>query len=113
MALKNKFEIRTYKQLRKSKIPFSYETEKIPYVIASHYIPDFILRTPLGIVYIECKGYLRPEDKRKLVAVKKQNPSKDIRLLFYSENKKQIKWAERIGFRWAIDKVPTDWIKGL
>jgi predicted nuclease of restriction endonuclease-like RecB superfamily len=112
-VLRNKFEKRIHRQLKRAKAVFTYETEKIPYVIASHYIPDFIVQTALGKIYVECKGYLRPEDKRKLIAVKKQHPAKDIRLLFYAENKKQIKWAERIGFRWAIEKIPLEWMKGL
>src|SRR5271166_716711 len=100
--MRNKFEKRIHRQLKRAKTVFTYETEKIPFVIASHYIPDFILQTPLGKIYVECKGYLRPEDKRKLIAVKRQYPNKDIRLLFYAENKKQIKWAERVGCRYAI-----------
>jgi predicted nuclease of restriction endonuclease-like RecB superfamily len=94
-------------------VNYTYESEKIPYVIASHYIPDFILSTPFGSVYIECKGYLRPEDKRKLCAVKRQHPEMDIRILFYSLNKKYIKWAEKTGFRWAVGRIPKEWIDGF
>lgn len=111
--VRNKFEERIQKQLRRAKIEFKYEPIKIPYILARHYTPDFVLHTPLGKVYVECKGYLRPEHKAKMVAVKRQNPNLDIRILFYSENKKWIKWAERNGFKYAIDKIPTDWIKGL
>jgi predicted nuclease of restriction endonuclease-like RecB superfamily len=113
MALKNKFEQKINRQLKRAKSVYTYETEKIPFVIASHYIPDFIVQTELGRVYIECKGYLRPEDKRKLIAVKRQHPAKDIRLLFYSFNPKQVKWAERNGFRFAFEKIPSEWLKGL
>lgn len=96
-----------------NKIKFEYETERIPFIIASHYIPDFILHTPTGKVYVECKGYLRPEDKRKLCNVKKQHPAKDIRILFYSLNKKYIKWAEKNGFRYAVETIPVEWLQGL
>lgn len=111
--LKNKFEKLLYLQLKRSKISFKYESEKIPYVLASHYIPDFPVFTPLGKIYIEGKGYLRPEDKRKLIAVKRQHPEMDIRIVFYSYNVKYIKWAERNGFRYAIGKIPKDWLNGL
>lgn len=113
LKLRNKFEDKTYKQLRRAKILFEYEKEKIPYVLARHYIPDFILTTPTGKVYLECKGYLRPEHKAKMVAVKRQHPNLDIRILFYASNKKNIKWAEKNGIRYAIDKVPKDWLIGL
>jgi len=113
VKLRNKFERKVYNALRRQKAKFSYEGEKIPYVIASHYIPDFICVTPLGRVFVETKGYLRPEDKRKLAAVKRQHPEIDLRIVFYSENKKYIKWAEKNGFRYAIGKVPNEWLNGL
>lgn len=111
--LKNKFEARTYQQLKSAKISFKYESERIPYILARHYIPDFVLLTPTGKVYIECKGYLRPEHKAKMCAVKKLHPELDIRILFYSYNKKYIKWAEKNGFRYAIDVIPQEWLEGF
>lgn len=110
---RNNFEKRIHAQLKKSKVLFSYESERIPYLLSGHYIPDFILSTPNGKVYIETKGYLRPEHKRKMVAVKKLNPSLDIRILFYSKREKDIKWAERQGFQWAVDTIPSQWLSGL
>lgn len=110
---RNKFELRVEKQLKKSKCKFTYETKKIPYVLAGHYIPDYIIETPTGLVFVECKGYFRPEHKRKMAAVKKQHPELDIRLLFYSKKLKDIKWAEKNGFRYAFETIPDDWIKGL
>lgn len=111
--MKNKFETKTYKQLQKAKVVFKYESERIPYILARHYIPDFVIVTPTGKVYIECKGYLRPEHKAKMVAVKKLHPELDIRILFYSHNKKYTKWAERAGFRYAIDVIPQEWLDGF
>lgn len=110
---RNKFEQKIFKQLRRSKVPFDYEGCKIPYVLSGHYIPDFCIKTKTGMVYVETKGYLRPEHKRKMCAVKKQHPEKDIRILFYSHKVKDIKWAEKNGFRYAIDTIPKDWINGF
>lgn len=110
---RNKFENKIEKQLKKAKVKFSYETEKIPYFFSGHYLPDFILETPTGKVYIETKGHFRPEAKRKMVSVKKLNPQLDIRIIFYSKKIKDIKWAEKNGFRWAIDTIPEDWLKGF
>ena len=92
---------------------YAYESEKIPYVLARHYIPDFVIQTETGKIYIECKGYLRAEHKAKMAAVKKIHPEKDIRILFYSRNKAYIKWADKHGFRWAIGIIPQDWLNGL
>jgi hypothetical protein len=89
---------------------FRYENERIPYVLARHYIPDFCLTTKSGKIYIECKGYLRPEHKAKMVAVKKQHPERDFRIVFYSRKLRDIKWAERNGFRYAIERIPKEWL---
>lgn len=110
---RNRFELKTEKQLQKANILYEYEAERIPYLLARHYIPDFILYTPLGKVYVECKGYLRPEHKSKMVAVKKLNPKLDIRILFYADTKKNTRWADKAGFRWAIGEIPDEWLEGL
>lgn len=110
MKLRNKFETTIYKQLRSAKAKFKYESEKIPYVFAGHYIPDFVIETKSGKIYLETKGYLRPEHKRKMVAVKKLNPQLDIRIVFYREEKKNIRWAEKNGFKYAINTIPKDWL---
>lgn len=108
--LKNKFEQKINRQLKRSHLEYRYETEKIPYILARHYVPDFVVQTPQGKLYIECKGYLRPEDKAKLVAVRKFHPEKDLRIIFYSHNRRYIKWAEKVGIPWAIGKIPREWI---
>ncbi len=110
---RNKFEESIRKQIRKTKIVYKYEGESIPYIIAHHYIPDFILYTPLGKIYVECKGYLRPEDRRKMVAVKRLNPRLDIRILFQKLTKQNEQWAIRNGFRYAEGIIPDEWFSGL
>lgn len=110
---KNKFEERIFKLLKRKKVSFKYESEKIPYVLAGHYIPDFVVEGRNGRIYIETKGYLRPEHKRKMVAVKRQHPELDIRILFYSNKTKDIKWASKNGFIWAVDTIPEEWYDGL
>lgn len=107
---RNKFEKKIETQLTKAKVPFKYESEKIPYLFAGHYIPDFVITTKLGKIYVETKGYLRPEHKRKMVAVKKTNPHLDIRILFYAHKVKDIKWADKNGFVWAVDTIPEEWL---
>jgi predicted nuclease of restriction endonuclease-like RecB superfamily len=109
--MRNKFEQKIDRQLKKSKVEYDYESEHIPYVLEGYYIPDFIIHTRSGIIYLETKGYLRPEHKRKMSAVKRQHPDKDIRIVFYSFNKKYIKWADKNGFPWSIGDIPQDWLK--
>jgi len=111
--LRNRFETKIDKQIKRSKLIYAYEGERWPYVLACHYIPDFDIITPNGHLYIETKGYLRPEDKRKLAAVKRQHPDKDIRIVFYSRNKSYIRWAERNGYRFSIGSIPKEWLIGL
>ena len=109
--MKNKFEAKLFNQLKRAKVSFKYESERIPYILARHYIPDFVLLVQGKKIYIEAKGYLRPEHKSKMVAVKKLHPAMDIRFIFYSENKKYIKWAEKHGFPWAIERIPNEWLR--
>lgn len=111
--LRNKFEKRTYDQLKRAKIPFKYESERIPYILARHYIPDFILQTKLGKVYVECKGYLRAEHKAKMAAVRRQHPELDIRILFYRGSASNIRWAQKNQIRFAVGTIPEEWMEGL
>ena len=109
--MKNKFEDKLFRQLKKAKVNFKYESERIPYILARHYIPDFVVLVSGQKIYIEAKGYLRPEHKSKMVAVKKLHPAMDIRFVFYSENKKNIRWAEKHNFPWAIGDIPKEWLQ--
>lgn len=111
--MRNEFEKKLARQIRRAKLKVKYEAEKVPYVIAGHYIPDFIIDTPLGKIYVEAKGYFRPEAKRKLVAVKRQHPAMDIRIVFYADKPAYVRWAIRYGFRYAIGSIPSEWMKGL
>ena len=97
------------------KIDYDYEPCKVPYVIEANYIPDF----QVGDVYLETKGFFKPTDRRKMVAVKKSNPDLDIRLVFqapYNKISKKskttyAKWAEKNGFPWcAYYAIPREWI---
>lgn len=123
---KNKFEIVTGEFLTKKKVKFEYETEKLEYTITANYIPDFIVTTKSGKkIYIETKGNGRSWDgaaRRKLVAVKKQHPELDIRLVFWSDGKfgasrkdgtrqTQSSWAGKNGFKWAIREIPNAWLQ--
>lgn len=107
---RNQFEKRLHTQLKRAKIAFRYEPDKIPYVLSGHYIPDFVINRGKDLLYIEAKGHFRPEAKRKMVAVKKCHPAMDIRIVFYSFKAKDVRWAEKNGFPYSIGKIPEEWL---
>lgn len=87
----------------------------LSYVIPTKYIPD--MRLPNGVL-IEVKGWLRPRDRAKMLRVKKENPSADIRFVFQRANAKIGKagnslmywqWAERHQFPWSEGSIPESW----
>jgi predicted nuclease of restriction endonuclease-like RecB superfamily len=107
---RNNFEKKLHTQLKRTKVSFKYEPEKIAYVLSGHYIPDFVLQINGNTIYVEAKGHFRPEAKRKMVAVKKCHPTMDIRIVFYSFKAKDIRWAEKNGFPYSIGKIPEEWL---
>lgn len=122
---RNKFEERTGRYLSDRGVEFDYESERIPYTVSGTYLPDFVIRTRMGkTIYVETKGNGRSFDgpaRRKLRAVKEQNPELDIRVVFYSDGKcgpkrkdgsrlRQSEWADKNGFKWAIREIPQEWL---
>lgn len=101
---------------RLSDCEVKYESESIPYTVQRKYIPDFVVTTNNGRrVYIEVKGYLRREDEEKLLAVKRQNPDIDLRIVFAKDNKlvgrksRYSDWANKHGFKYSIGEVKGEW----
>jgi predicted nuclease of restriction endonuclease-like RecB superfamily len=120
--IRNSFERDLYKQLRarqRKDYEISYESERLHYAVPQEYVPDFVVSFPSGRkIYIEGKGYFRPEDRRKLVAVRNSNPEIDLRIVFQRDQKlsKHHKmtygqWADREGFPWAVGSIPKEWLK--
>jgi hypothetical protein len=125
--MRNIFEQEVAKQLKKRKKVFEYEKEKLDYTLERHYIPDFIVSLPASktsrdqitpdrksrTLYIECKGYLRIEDKSKLKAVLRCHPGIDLRILFDSDRnlKRNQKWCEKNNIPCAAINIPTEWFK--
>lgn len=97
-----------------------YETEKLNYVLEKNYWPDITITLTDGRkIYVECKGWFRPEDRTKMLAVKVANPETDIRFVFPRDNKLNkntettySQWCERHGFPYHIGtEVPKAWLK--
>lgn len=108
--------------LKRKKISFEYEPFKLDYTIKASYLPDFKFNTKSGGYFlVEAKGYFSATDRRKLKAVKKDNPTLDIRLLFQRDNyltkaktTTYSQWATKNGFKWAIGpELPIKWLKEI
>ncbi len=97
-------------------ISYEYEAEKLSYVIEHRYTPDFKLP---NYKYLEVKGYWDAEDRRKILAVKKDNPDIDLRMVFQAPyntiSKKSkttyAKWCEKHDIPWtSYHDIPLDWL---
>ena len=106
-------------QLKAQGIDGEYEQHEVSYTVpATHhtYKPDFKL--PNGI-YIESKGWFLPEDRKKHLLIREQNPEMDLRFVLQSPNGKIYKgskttyaqWCEKNGFKWAKKEIPQEWIE--
>jgi hypothetical protein len=106
-------------------LPYEYETEKLTYVVpeSKHvYTPDLLFKKKDGgTMYIELKGRLDAETRKKMVNVKLSNPTLDIRFMFQNPNVKINKtsrtsyadWAEKNGFPWCGPTLKTCWISEI
>ena len=97
-------------------IHYDYEPDKFKYVLESRYIPDF----KVGDIYLETKGFFKPSDRRKMLAVKKCNPDLDVRLVFQAPHNKISKrskttyamCADKHGFLWCpYYAIPISWLR--
>ena len=97
-------------------VTYEYESTRVPYTIQHHYSPDFILPNH---VLLETKGYWDAKDRRKILAVKKDNPYLDLRMVFQSPYNKinknskttYAKWCEKHDIKWtSYHDIPLDWL---
>lgn len=97
-----------------------YEAEKLKYTLEKTYLPDFLIEFTDGRkLYIECKGWFRPEDRTKMAAVKRANPTLDIRFVFPRNNKLNkntettyTEWCAKHGFPSCVGtSIPKGWLQ--
>ena len=111
-------EEQTAKDLKKRKVPFSYEERKIKWLDSKvrTYTPDFEL--PNGVI-VETKGRFVAADRRKHLEIKKQFGDKyDIRFVFTNSRAKLYKgakssyadWCDKHGFLYADKTIPEEWL---
>jgi len=109
-------------------IPWMYESEKLEWSPpVKYYTPDFVLpKKDGGKMFIERKGWLRPEDKVKMQAIRAQYPDLDIRFIFDKSDKPLAamprkdgsrmthgEWAFKHGYPFAETFLPKSWINEL
>jgi hypothetical protein len=103
--------------LRKNKVDFTYEEDKIKYITKPRtYTPDFVLGN--GVI-IETKGRFMPSDRTKHLLIKEQHPELDIRFVFSNSKTRLSKrskttygqWCDKHGFQYADKIIPLDWTK--
>ena len=97
-------------------VSYEYEPEKLSYTIEHNYTPDFVLP---NYIYLETKGYWDPADRRKVLAVKRDNPDVELRMVFQSPfntiSKKSkttyAQWCEKHDIPWtSFHNIPLDWL---
>ena len=97
-------------------VSYEYEPEKLSYTIEHNYTPDFVLP---NYIYLETKGYWDPADRRKVLAVKRDNPDVDLRMVFQSPfntiSKKSkttyAQWCEKHDIPWtSFHNIPLEWL---
>ena len=108
-------------QIRERGLQVQYETEKIMYSIhtSSHtYTPDFKIPTQRGFFYVESKGRMTLEDRKKHILIKTQFPEIDLRFVFSNSKQKLYKgsptsyadWCVKHQFQYADKAIPEEWL---
>jgi hypothetical protein len=113
---RSKFEAKVAENMGFQGVLFEYEGDTFEYTITKKYKCDFKL--PNGI-FVECKGFFKPEDRTKHLSVRETNPELDIRFLFQSNGKlnkasnmRYSDWCDRHGFKFAVGtEVPEEWLR--
>ena len=112
-------EVKVGVQLTASGLPWTYESERIPYIAKPKtYTPDFVVIINGKKVYIETKGRFLASDRSKHLLLKKQHPDMDLRFVFTNPNQKLNKgskttyaeWCIKHGFSFAKGLIPESWL---
>ena len=108
---RSKFEQNFYKNLPKGAV--TYEQDILPYTVpeSQHkYTPDFHI--PGTNIYLELKGRLTIQDRKKMLLVISQHPDKRIIMVFQDAKRPIVKgskttyalWAEKNGVEWMTPR---------
>lgn len=104
---RSKFESKVSTAFRKSRLEFQYEPKRFKFTqpaIERTYTPDYWL--PEVGTYVESKGKLTPEERKKLLWWRESNPNVPLVILFMrgrnpirkGSKTSYLDWAEANGF---------------
>jgi len=103
-------EVRLAAWLTENGLDYEYESEKWEYQHElQHYTPDF----KVGDVYLEYKGKMTDETRKKLLSIKRCNPDKDLRIVFERPQNKLRKGAKMLYSQWATSTLEIPWADQL
>ena len=134
--MRSKYETRVGQYLKDRNIQYAYECTSYEYdeplrknrarcaecgsthlLRTGWYTPDFFLGGG-GNIIIETKGRFTAADRRKMVAVKRDHPDLDIRLLFMRNNKltkrshtTYTEWCDQHDYISAVGMPPDTWLE--
>lgn len=100
-------------------VPFTYEQDKVKYLVERTYTPDFKILTKSGkTIFVETKGWWQSGDRTKHKLIREQHPELDIRFVFQNSSNKLNKsskttyaeWCDNSKFKWADGIVPKHWL---
>jgi hypothetical protein len=99
-------------------LDWDYEPEKWEYTYGiQKYTPDFRIRLPNRELWIEGKGKMTASTRKKMLAIKRCNPERDLRVI-YERAKNNImrgskttyaKWSDNHDFIWSDKTIPEEW----
>ena len=116
MAFRSRLEQVVDELLTKLGVEHEYEGCKLGYSLPCQYTPDFKLSNG---IFLETKGYFSPEDRRKTLAVLRDNPGIDLRMVFSNPNNRLSKtskttygtWCRKHGILYcASHSIPIQWL---
>lgn len=116
MAYRSGLEERVAETLDTIGVIYEYESTRVPYTLQCQYSPDFVLANG---IHLEAKGYFSSKDRRKMLAVIKDNPDLDIRMVFQKPYQKLYKgskstyasWCEKHGIQYcSYFDIPVEWL---
>lgn len=122
-AYRSGFEDKVALWIENANRPVIFEQDKLKYNIPEReatYTPDFKLFKSDGTwFYLETKGLLTGEDRKKHLLVRDSNPDTEIRFLFQRAKSPIYKgskttygaWATKHGFLWAEKDIPQSWLE--
>lgn len=119
---KSQLENNNAEILNKLGVDWEYEPITVTYLVPAKvhkYTPDFVLTNAShDVMFIETKGYLDDDERKKFKHVRAAHPTTDIRFVFANwltrispKSKTTYKqWAEKLGFLCANKTIPKTWI---